>query len=112
MFTENSRIRIGNSADPVRYAILASIAEELAKAFNWRLSLGMRRDKRKHIYRKTLEEVPPPYTREMVPLWTKRVPPLVVEFIADLPDALDSSDLAEQMEVWGTALSGWAVVVV
>ncbi|KAE8346432.1 hypothetical protein BDV24DRAFT_158667 [Aspergillus arachidicola] len=37
--------------DPVRYAILASIIEELAKTFNWRLSLGMRRDKRKHIYR-------------------------------------------------------------
>lgn len=77
--------------DPVRYAILASIAEELAKAFNWRLSLGMRSDKRKHIYCKTLEDVLPPYTPETVPSWTERIRPIDVERVADLPDALDSS---------------------
>lgn len=86
-----SRVPDPRDYDPVRYAILASIAEELAKAFNWRLSLGMRRDKRKHIYRKALEDVLPPYTPETAPSWTKHVPPIDDELIADLPDALDSS---------------------
>ena len=44
--------------DPIWYAILACIAEELAKAFNWRLSLGMRREKNKHIYPKMCGGVP------------------------------------------------------
>ncbi|KAE8311160.1 hypothetical protein BDV41DRAFT_350276 [Aspergillus transmontanensis] len=35
-----SRVPDPRDPDPVRYAILASIAEELAKAFNWLLSLG------------------------------------------------------------------------
>ena len=30
--------------DPVRYALLACITEELVEAFNWRLGLGMRRN--------------------------------------------------------------------
>ncbi|KAB8239245.1 hypothetical protein ETB97_010268 [Aspergillus alliaceus] len=78
--------------DPVRYAILACITEELAKAFNWRLSLGMRRDRRKHVYRKTLDEVLPSYTPETAPTWTKSVPAIDIELIADLPDdALDAS---------------------
>ncbi|KAJ5915762.1 hypothetical protein N7454_010903 [Penicillium verhagenii] len=36
--------------DPLRYAIVASIVEELYDAVNWRLSLGLRRNG-KHIYR-------------------------------------------------------------
>lgn len=78
--------------DPVRYALLACIAEELARAFNWRLGLGMRRDKSKHVYRKTLDEELPPFTPETAPSWTKTVPAFDVELIADLPgDFLDSS---------------------
>ncbi|KXG46670.1 uncharacterized protein PGRI_055260 [Penicillium griseofulvum] len=66
--------------DPVRYAILASITEELAKGFNWRLSLGMRRVKSQHIYRKYFDEELPPFT------------PVGVDMITDLPsDFLDSS---------------------
>lgn len=85
------RIPEPHDRDPVRSAILACIAEELAEAFNWRLSLGMRRDKNKHIYRKTLDEALPPYTPETAPVWTKRVPAIDVEMIANLPgDALDA----------------------
>ncbi|KAL2831338.1 hypothetical protein BJY01DRAFT_108406 [Aspergillus pseudoustus] len=36
--------------DPLRYAILASTAEELHEAVNWRLSFGLRRN-REHVYR-------------------------------------------------------------
>lgn len=78
--------------DPVRYAILASIAEELAEGFNWRLSLGMRRVKSQHIYPKSFDEELPPFTPMVAPSWTKRVPPVDVDMIADLPsDFLDSS---------------------
>jgi hypothetical protein len=34
-----------HDADPIRYAILASMAEALVAAFNWRLELGLQRDK-------------------------------------------------------------------
>lgn len=86
------RIQDPRDRDPIRYAILASIAEELAVAFNWRMSLGMRRDKRKHIYRKTLDEVLPPFPPETAPAWATSVPAIDSEWIADLPDdALDSS---------------------
>lgn len=78
--------------DPVRYAILACIAEELAKAFNWRLSLGMRREKSKHIYPEMYGDIPPPFTPVVPPVWTKGVPAIDTELIADLPgDFLDPS---------------------
>jgi hypothetical protein len=86
------RIPDPRDRDPVRYAILACITEELAKVFNWRLSLGMRRDKRKHIRRKTLDEALPPYMEETAPAWTTNVPAIDVKLIADLPDdMLDTS---------------------
>ncbi|KAI9925073.1 hypothetical protein MW887_006481 [Aspergillus wentii] len=86
------RIPDPRDPDPVRYAILACIAEELAKAFNWRLSLGMRRDRSKHIYRKTLEDALPPFAPETAPVWTKAVSAIDTELIADLPnDVLDQS---------------------
>ncbi|OQE14173.1 hypothetical protein PENFLA_c040G08483 [Penicillium flavigenum] len=54
--------------NPVRYAIMASIAEELAKEFNWRLSLGMHRVKSQHTYRKSFdEELPPTVLDETCP---------------------------------------------
>lgn len=78
--------------DPVRYAFLASIAEELARGFNWRLSLGMRRVKSQHIFPKSFDDELPPFTPMVAPSWTKRVPPVDVGMIADLPsDFLDSS---------------------
>lgn len=87
------RIPDPRDPDPVRYAILACIAEELAEACNWRLSLGMRRDKRKHIYRKTLDDVLPPFTPETAPAWTRSVPAIDATLVADLDlpgDLVDS----------------------
>ncbi|KAG5297792.1 hypothetical protein I7I48_07038 [Histoplasma ohiense] len=76
--------------DPVRYAILASIVEELACAFNWRMGLGMRCDRRKHIYRATMDEVLPPFPPETAPAWAASVPAIDAQWVADLPgDALD-----------------------
>ncbi|KAK0101946.1 hypothetical protein ONS95_001245 [Cadophora gregata] len=58
--------------DPVRYAILASVVEELVKAFNWRLAHGQRKDGR-HVRR--TKEIPwPEYDPEVVPCWTASVP--------------------------------------
>ncbi|GLI74355.1 hypothetical protein PoHVEF18_002592 [Penicillium ochrochloron] len=86
------RIPDPHDVDPVRYAILACIAEELARAFNWRMSLGMRRDKSKHIYRKTFEDPLPPFTPETAPSWTRWVAPIDVDALANLPtDFLDSA---------------------
>lgn len=90
--------------DPVRYAILACIAEELAKAFNWRLSLGMRRDKRKHIYRKTVDDILPPYTAETAPAWAKNVPAFDVKLIADFPDDMLDPSGRLVLEAGGTSL--------
>ncbi|KAJ5689966.1 hypothetical protein N7462_004358 [Penicillium macrosclerotiorum] len=78
--------------DPVRYAILACIAEELARSFNWRMRIGMRRDKSKHIFRKTFDDPLPPFTPETPPGWTRKVPAIDIQLISDLPpELLDGS---------------------
>lgn len=77
-----------NDSDPVRYAILACIAEELALAFNWRMSLGMRRDKSQHVYRKSFDDLLPPFTAEAAPDWTSRVSPVDVEMLVGFPSEL------------------------
>ncbi|KAJ0414257.1 hypothetical protein BJY00DRAFT_34991 [Aspergillus carlsbadensis] len=61
--------------DPLRYSILASIVEELHEAVNWRLSLGLRRN-RKHVYREKNSDPLPTYIPEELPQWTKNVGPL------------------------------------
>ncbi|RDW76831.1 uncharacterized protein DSM5745_06823 [Aspergillus mulundensis] len=61
--------------DPIRYALLASIVEELHEAVNWRLSLGLRRN-RKHVYREEDSDPFPPFTPEVLPGWTRHVPPI------------------------------------
>lgn len=61
--------------DPLRYAIVASIVDELCEAVNWRLSLGLRRN-REHIYREEDEDPWPPFTPEELPKWTKNVAPI------------------------------------
>lgn len=38
-----SRMPDPGESDPVRYAVLASLVEALADAFNWRMQLGIRR---------------------------------------------------------------------
>ena len=76
-------VRDPQDHEPVRYAILACLAEELVVAFNWRLSLGMRRN-RKNIPR--TETVPwPPYTPVRGPSWTKSVPALSLDDLRGLP---------------------------
>lgn len=72
--------------NPVRYAMLASIVEELVKAFNWRLSNGQRRDK-KHVVRTTANPHPP-YVPEVAPAWTASVPPIRAEDLCDMPSEL------------------------
>ncbi|KAE8355113.1 hypothetical protein BDV28DRAFT_57883 [Aspergillus coremiiformis] len=77
--------------DPIRYALLASIAEELANAFNWRLEMGMRRDVTQNIYRDTFDDELPPFTPEVAPCWTRGVPAIAYHLIQDLPDNLQDS---------------------
>jgi len=74
-------------SDPVRYAILACLVEELVKAFNWRLGIGMRRN-RQHIHRITDEDPYPPFTPELLPPWTKDVPPIDPQLTVDLPSTM------------------------
>ena len=62
---EVHRIPDPSDSNPIRYAILASIAEELAEAFNWQLWLRMWRDVIKNIYRETLDEELPPFKPEV-----------------------------------------------
>ncbi|KAE8353787.1 hypothetical protein BDV28DRAFT_147724 [Aspergillus coremiiformis] len=77
-------IRDPQDADPVRYAILACLMEELVVAFNWRLSLGLRRN-RKHIVRESGKDSLPPYTPLTGPTWTKSVPVISPETLAKFP---------------------------
>lgn len=65
--------------DPIRYAIAASIMEQLVDIFNWRTKHGLRRD-----YIETGDELKcginrdedlPPAIIEEAPEWTKFVPP-------------------------------------
>ncbi|KAJ9192239.1 hypothetical protein DTO166G4_7286 [Paecilomyces variotii] len=77
--------------DPVRYAIIACIIEELVEAVNWRLSIGMRRNG-KGIYRESIDDPLPPFVPEKGPFWTEHVPAIDLMSIADLPaEMLDSS---------------------
>lgn len=76
--------------DPLRYAVIASIVEELHDAVNWRLSLGLRRT-REHVYREDDGDPWPPFTPEECPCWTQEVPPIDKELlgISVPPEALD-----------------------
>ncbi|KAL4957531.1 hypothetical protein BDW69DRAFT_156059 [Aspergillus filifer] len=76
--------------DSIRYAMLASIVEELHEAINWRLGLGLRRD-HKHVYREDDGDPYPPFTPQELPDWTSRVPAIDKEYLkASVPsDVLD-----------------------
>lgn len=80
---------IPDPADPelVRYAVLACLVEELVCAFNWRLSLGMRRNG-EHQYRERNSDPYPQFVPERLPSWTKNVPPVDRQMVADLPSAM------------------------
>lgn len=60
-------------SDTLRYAIVASIIEELRESMNWRLGLGLRRTG-EHVYRETDDAPWPPFTPEELPPWTENVP--------------------------------------
>jgi hypothetical protein len=71
--------------DPVRYALAASIMEQLVDVFNWRIERGIRRDYvqtgwETMVGRRWDLEYPPPQS-ELVPLWTKRVPPSPIPLV-------------------------------
>ncbi|KAL1855015.1 hypothetical protein Plec18167_004535 [Paecilomyces lecythidis] len=66
--------------DPLRYAVIACIVEELHEAVNWRLSLGLRRN-REHVYRERGEDPYPPFVPEGLPSWTKDVAPIDKELL-------------------------------
>lgn len=67
-----SRIPDPEDEDPVRYAFLASMAEALVDAFNWRLELGMRRNNTLDL----TEQRSTNFTPEKVPSWTSKAGPL------------------------------------
>lgn len=80
-------------ADPLRYAIVASIVEEIQEAVNWRLSLGLRRNG-EHVYRERNDDPWPPFTPEGLPGWTKMVPPIDKDLLRASvpPESLDAED--------------------
>ncbi|KAI1975138.1 hypothetical protein LOZ53_004767 [Ophidiomyces ophidiicola] len=75
-FHPETRWQLSQIPDPkdknhMRYALLASMVEALVDAFNWRLDLGLRRDKSINYVQS--EE---PYLREQAPSWALEVGPL------------------------------------
>ncbi|KAK2865451.1 hypothetical protein FQN49_003563 [Arthroderma sp. PD_2] len=88
---EPHRIPDPADPDPIRYAILACIAEALVLALNWRLSIGMRRDGN-HIHRQHGSDPYAPYDPLPMPLWARDVPPLTTDYLRSvMPESkLDS----------------------
>ena len=66
--------------DPIRYAVVACILEELHKAVNWRLSLGLRRNG-EHVYRERDGDPWPAFVPEDLPGWTESVLPIDKELL-------------------------------
>jgi len=72
--------------NPLRYAILASLVESMVEAYNWKISIGLRRgvrvasraqdDANRNDHNKPFEEAPS---------WASRVPPVEewTSFLAD-----------------------------
>jgi hypothetical protein len=77
--------------DPIRYAMLASIVEELVRAFNWRLQHGQRRN-RKNVER-TAENPWPKYDPEVAPSWASSVAPIQEADLRVLPSDMVQNGL-------------------
>ncbi|EEQ35608.1 hypothetical protein McanMca71_002985 [Microsporum canis] len=77
---EPHRIPDPADPDPLRYAILACIAEALVLALNWRLSLGMRRNGN-HIHRQHGSDPYPPYNPLPMPSWVRNVPAVSTSYL-------------------------------
>lgn len=65
-----SEIPDPQDSDPIRYAILASLAEKLAEAFNWKLELGIRRGGKPS---DQSEQRATNFMREVAPSWTENI---------------------------------------
>ncbi|EFR02854.1 hypothetical protein MGYG_05855 [Nannizzia gypsea CBS 118893] len=76
----NYRIPDLADPDPLRYAILACIAEALVLALNWRLSLSMRRNGN-HIHHQHGSDPYPPYNPLLMPSWTRDVPAVPTSYL-------------------------------
>ncbi|KAJ3833352.1 hypothetical protein EV361DRAFT_905714 [Lentinula raphanica] len=61
--------------DPERYAVLAGIMEGLVESFNWRLGLGICRDRRKASQKRMEKRRCDPEPLEQCPSWPDHVPP-------------------------------------
>ncbi|ETI20907.1 hypothetical protein G647_07250 [Cladophialophora carrionii CBS 160.54] len=85
------RVRDPKDPDPVTYAVLASMVEALVEAFNWRLELGLRRDKSID----SSENRSTSFEREEAPTWTAAVKALPETLYLDKVEtgSLDSSFL-------------------
>lgn len=69
--------------DPIRYALLACIVEPLLDAFNWCLSIGLRRNG-KHIPPTNWDGVNSPYAPYeplSLPSWTRHVPAVEKQYL-------------------------------
>jgi hypothetical protein len=67
-------------ADPVRYAVLASLMEAMVDAFNWRLELWLKKGAQRWVKRGD-DGMPAPFIPEKVPVWLRRVPALEDELV-------------------------------
>ncbi|KAL3419985.1 hypothetical protein PVAG01_08484 [Phlyctema vagabunda] len=70
-------------ADPIRYAVLASIVEELVRAYNWRLRHGQRKNGKN--VRRSIENPWPAFDPEVAPSWTASVHPIQEKDLRRLP---------------------------
>ncbi|KAJ3769596.1 hypothetical protein FB446DRAFT_747222 [Lentinula raphanica] len=61
--------------DPERYTVLAGIMEGLVESFNWRLGLGICRDRHKALQKRLERRRDDPEPLEGSPSWPSQVPP-------------------------------------
>lgn len=80
--------------DPERYAVLATLAEQLVDAFNWRLKLGKRRNG--DFIEPAEDGTPAAFVPEACPSWVKHVPPL--DELLVLHDWRDFSSRQQQQQ--------------
>ena len=72
--------------DPERYAVIASLLEDLVDAFNWRLELGLRRGA--PMVDRADDGTRAPFVAERCPEWVHKVPPLKKRLVLHDPIVL------------------------
>ncbi|PGH29217.1 hypothetical protein GX50_08052 [[Emmonsia] crescens] len=78
---ELHRIPDPRDSNPIRYAIIACIVEAMPASFNFKLSIGMRRDENNV---DPTESGYAPYEPVAGPMWTKHVPPVDKQYLRDV----------------------------